>query len=71
MPKTPWKECSCGITTDPDVTECPRQGLEENPKHQLKPVKLSDEELIKRIKKHQVYTKDYRRIEDLLNKSPP
>ncbi len=72
MPKSPWKECSCGITTDPDEEECPVRGLKDNPKHQLKPVNLSDEELMIRRGKGEVYTKDYSRFLGLIiDKSPP
>jgi len=69
MSKRPWKECNCGVTTDPDQEECPERGLGDNPKHQLKPVELSDAELTSRIREgKKVYTRDHRRLESLLRK---
>ncbi len=67
MSKSPWKECKCGVTTDPDQEKCPERGLlEDNPKHQLRPVELSDAELTSRIRGGKVYARDHSRFESLL-----
>ena len=67
MLKRPWKECHCGVTTDPDQEECPERGLGDNPKHQLRLVELSDAELISRIRGgKKVYTKDHSSLGSIL-----
>lgn len=67
MPKSPWKECNCGVITDPDQEECPERGLGDNPKHQLRLVELSDAELISCISEgKKVYTRDQSRLDSLL-----
>ena len=66
MTKRPWKECSCGVITDPDEEKCPERGLEDC-KHQLRPIKLSDAELINHWHKgRKIYTKDRARFDALL-----
>ncbi len=58
MAKEQWKKCSCcGIITDIDEKDCPKRGLEDNPKHELQIVKLEDEEVKELYKKGKVWTK--------------
>ena len=71
MQKRPWNKCKCGsIITDSDEKECPEQGLENNPKHELELIELSDKELYEILKKGKVrvYTKYHSRFK---GKSPP
>ena len=68
MPKEQWEKCSyCGIITDPDEENCPKRGLEDNPKHVLQLVELDIEEVKKLWKEGKVWTKHLAEVERRLS----
>jgi len=76
MHNTKWRRFSCGVITDIDEDKCPRHGtltesrfllLKSRHKNcSFQEIDLSDEDLLTEIEEGNVFTKDHKKLENLL-----